>query len=374
MFIPPGPSLINQLNRKRKETLIEWFPAKQSYYVNKGRAAMTLALLALGVSSNTNVLIPAYLCKTALTPVLSRSNSVSFYPVRQDLTVNTKDFEEAIEKNKPAVLILIHYFGFPDPNLRTLLEISKNKEVHVLEDCAHALFSRWDRKNLGQLGQASIFSLVKSLPLPEGGILFLKKGDKNLEKQIDVTTTGFICEIINLVRMLFYSTEAKIGFSLRPLILSMDRLKLKIYEINESDSDDLDIRAMGPISKRLLRSANPEWIIERRRSNFEYLLEHFDIDSAMAKPIYSELPKGVCPMGFPVIIKKGRDRVARNLYRQGIGIRTIWDILPDEIPLGRFPDSHYVRDHILVLPVHQDINFNQLEIVIERLKRELKRL
>ena len=68
-------------------------------------------------------------------------------------------------------LYIIHPFGWP----QQLTEIDAWRRARALllvEDCALSLFSRLaDGSPIGTKGDASVFSLPKSLPMPDGGAI-----------------------------------------------------------------------------------------------------------------------------------------------------------------------------------------------------------
>ena len=89
--------------------------------------------------------------------------------------------------------------------------------------------------------------------------------------------------------------------------------------------------------------------------------------SSRAVPLLPELPDGVCPLGFPILLEE-RDAMRRALARRGIGVRMFWDELPGELPVQDFPDSAYLRDRILVLPIHQDMEDRHLDCLVDAMR------
>ena len=96
--------------------------------------------------------------------------------------------ENKITRQTRAVLI-IHYFGFPQP-IHKIREICNKKDVLLIEDCAHALFSSHGEEAIGSEGDLAIFSLRKTLPLPEGGGLLINNPE--LEKPPELSPPSFI--------------------------------------------------------------------------------------------------------------------------------------------------------------------------------------
>ncbi|MFQ5559767.1 MAG: hypothetical protein ACE5FU_04165, partial [Nitrospinota bacterium] len=74
------------------------------------------------------------------------------------------------------------------------------------------------------------------------------------------------------------------------------------------------------------------------------------------KLLTGKLTEGVCPIGMPVLIEN-RDRWRDYFYLKGFGLRSFWDLLPDDVQC--FADSVWVSRRVLVLPVHEDLSSKQ---------------
>jgi dTDP-4-amino-4,6-dideoxygalactose transaminase len=117
--------------------------------------------------------------------------------------------------------------------------------------------------------------------------------------------------------------------------------------------------AGSEISRRLLRAASAAHVVGRRRRNFARLLDACR-DLSWAQPIFQDLPDGVCPLGLP-LVAEDRDRWRDALLRHGVNVRTYWEQLPPAVDPARFPDAAWLRDRILVLPVHQGLPSHGVE-------------
>jgi hypothetical protein len=93
--------------------------------------------------------------------------------------------------------------------------------------------------------------------------------------------------------------------------------------------------------------------VGRRRRHFARLLEVCH-NLTWAEPVVHSLPAGACPLGLP-LVAEDRDRWRDSLLRHGVNVRTYWEQLPSAVDTDRFPDAAWLRDRILVLPVHQGL-------------------
>lgn len=364
MFIPASPVLhLSNLIRNSTNEFEQWLPEGYKVFLSSGRSAIYQVLKAFGIPQGSTALLPSYLCASVIDPFLTYGCYIEFYRISTTLAMDIYEIEKQLVRRDVKVLLAIHYFGFPVQGFSDILELCKKYSVKVIEDCAHALFSKTNGLFLGSQGDAGVFSLRKTLPAPEGGILVLRSGQKQF---VDLDSQRWLCrDGIKLLRELFYSFEHKIGFSLRTYLLSFDCLRNKAYETDSLATGTFD-KYIGRFSQLLMRSFDVEAIYTKRRQNFNYLLSKLPALQKIGMPLFIELPKGVCPNSFPILVEK-RDEIRRKLYRKGIALRTFWDVLPNLLPLEQFPESKFLRDSILILPVHQDISKKELDIALRAL-------
>jgi len=361
MFIPASPVLhLSNLINNGTSKFERWLPEGRKVFLSNGRSAIYQALKAFEIPQGSTALLPSYLCASVTVPFVAYGCRIEFYRISKELSPDIYEIEKRLARGDVKVFLIIHYFGFPSHSLCEILGFCQKYSVKVIEDCAHALFSKMNGVVLGSFGDAGIFSLRKTLPVPEGGVLVLNDGQT---QAVDLNVQGWLYrDGIKLLRELFYSLEYRIGFSLRTYLLSFDNFRSKAHGIDRLESGDLDKR-IGNLSLPILRSFGVEAILTKRRQNYLYLLSELNLLRKIGTPLFSELSDGVCPNSFPILIKR-RDEIRRKLYRDGISLRAIWDILPKQLPQDTFHEARFLRDNILALPVHQDVSEKELDIVL----------
>jgi len=136
--------------------------------VNSGTAALHLALLALGVGENAEVIMPSYVC----TALLHAVKYVRAKPVVADIDPHTYNITaESIKKvitPKTQAVIVPHMFGLP-ADIKTIVSLG----IPVVEDCAHSVGASIDGRYVGSFGAVSILSFyaTKMLGAGEGGMV-----------------------------------------------------------------------------------------------------------------------------------------------------------------------------------------------------------
>ena len=154
---------------------------KNSAAVSNGTAAIFCALKAMGVSNESEVIIPAYVCSAVLyavkmagaVPVLADSGEQDIFHI------DAGSVKKVLTKRTEAV-IFPHMFGSAN-DLKDIISFG----VPVIEDCAMALGAEYESFKAGNLGSAaSVFSFyaTKVITTGEGGMVL--SGDSGLIEKI----------------------------------------------------------------------------------------------------------------------------------------------------------------------------------------------
>lgn len=111
-------------------------------------------------------------CFVALYPIVQNGHSIVFVDI--DETTLNMDVDKLLVSNHIDVVQVIHLAGNPMPMDRVQKWAKKNNVV-VVEDCAQALGAIYDNKPVGTFGDYAVYSAVKNLYTPMGGILISKE-------------------------------------------------------------------------------------------------------------------------------------------------------------------------------------------------------
>jgi perosamine synthetase len=151
--------------------------------VSNGTTALHLALLALNVGPEDEVIIPNF-------GYVAFANAVRYVgatPVLVDIEpigwgIDPIEMEKSITKKTKAV-ILVHNYGLQG-EISSILRICKEKQIRVIEDAAEALGASFEGRFLGGFGDISTFSFYgnKILTSGEGGAILTD--DSNLIERI----------------------------------------------------------------------------------------------------------------------------------------------------------------------------------------------
>jgi dTDP-4-amino-4,6-dideoxygalactose transaminase len=353
MYLAPDPPLTpaDLLGLARNGRELAEVP--DALFFGTGRAALLAGLTGLGVGPGHEVLLPAYLCESVVTPVETVGAQPVYFPIGRRFEVDLAALESAITPRTRAV-VLIHYLGFPGP-VEEVRALCQRRGLVLIEDCAHALFSRAGDRPLGTFGDLAIFSPWKSLPLPDGGLL--RVNDAHLWPQVPKQQPPARRTLTRMAYRSLGTLEQAIGWSPRLALLQRPGLRQSMHE--QVSAGPVESLAGSGVSRRLLRAARSAHVVGRRRKHFARLLDACR-NLPWARPVFDKLPDGVCPLGLPLVAEH-RDRWRDTLLRRGVNVRTYWEQLPPGVDPDRFPDAAWLRDRILVLPVHQGLPSDGVE-------------
>lgn len=165
---------INDAGRECLQFEEEWkqrFGCRHALFMTSGFAALTSALVGLGVGPGDEVIVPAY---TYIATALAVT-AVGAIPVIADtdetLTLCADSAAQKITAHTKAILP-VHIQGFPC-DMDALTSLAKAHGIAVLEDACQADGGTYHGKPLGTIGDAGAYSFnyFKVLSCGEGGLL-----------------------------------------------------------------------------------------------------------------------------------------------------------------------------------------------------------
>lgn len=159
-----------------EDEVSEYLNIRHAISCASGTDALHLALRALGIGQNDEVICPSYtFAATAeairyvnATPVFADIDPVT-------LNIDTAHVESLITERTKAI-IAVHLFGLP-ADIEKIKAIIKNKNIFLVEDCAQSFGASYKDKKAGTLGDISCFSFFPSKNLGcygDGGMICTK--------------------------------------------------------------------------------------------------------------------------------------------------------------------------------------------------------
>jgi dTDP-4-amino-4,6-dideoxygalactose transaminase len=172
----------NDPNFKRKVVQFEdefaaYSNAKYCVAVSSGTGALLCCLAALGIGPGDEVIVPGYTFIASISSIiLSRAIPV-LAEVDESLTIDPEDIKKKITKKTKAIMP-VHMLGNPC-DMDKIMEIAKEHNLYVIEDCCQAAGGSYKGKKLGTLGDIGAFSLniFKTITAGDGGMVITNDYD-----------------------------------------------------------------------------------------------------------------------------------------------------------------------------------------------------
>jgi len=234
----------------------------------------------------------------------------AFYGLDARLRIDVEHFEEQLRRFSPRVVVLIHYFGYVDPAYLQVVDLAREHGALVLEDEAHAMLSDLIGGACGRLGDASLFSLHKMLPVDDGGALVVNQRGRELCDGIEAEA----------------SIPALNDFDLYTLAMRRRKNAQRLEQLLTPMVDRIEV----------LRPLGPEEV----------------------------------PQTLPVLVHgTSRDQLYEEMNAAGFGVVSLYHTLVKAVRPDEFPRVHELSSRIMNLPVHEEANEAELERMVEALDR-----
>ena len=316
---------------------------------------MFLAYFNWGFEAGDEVIVPAQTHVATAHAV----ELVGAKPVFVDAEIKTGNIDvDKIEENitdKTKAIAVVHYLGLP-VNMERVMEIARQHNLFVLEDCALALGSYYKDIHAGLWGDAGCYSFypVKHITTAEGGMLITKHE-----------------ELVGQIRhKKAFGVDRHQGERKIPGVYDVTDLGLN-YRMNEIQAA-LGIEQMKKIDG---------WL-ERRRRNAEILREGI---SELTGVHQFEFSGGdyVSSAYCHSVVLEDRDRVAKYLNEHGVGTSIYYPRAVPHFSYYRekygytndsFPVAAAISGQLIALPVGPHLDENDMRYVVSMLKAALETL
>jgi len=339
------------------------------------RNAIFHGLRALGIRPGQKILVPAYLCKAAIEPMEYFGAEVEFYAIRRNCVPDWPDLEMKIRGNVRAILA-VHYFGFPC-DIEKFCALRDQYNLFLIEDCAHVLDGAPNQHRFGEFGDFSVFSPRKYLPIFDGGRLRLNRPAPGFQVRFQFEGPLFtLREAKDLFERRKPPTaslavppplepQSEKARSERELALDQRRPEKPLYVFPNSTLflPWMADFPMSRLSKRLLPHFPILNIASKRRANYHYLLEKVSRLEGV-QPLLERLAPGVVPWVLPLTIGE-RPGAHTALRALGIPAVTWCGVRDSRISAREFPDADFLYEHLIFLPIHQDLETAHLDLIAD---------
>ena len=348
--------------------------AKYGIALANGTVAIEVALKAIEIKPGDEVIVPAYTWEGTVGPVLLLNAVPVFVDVDPDTyCLDARLMEKAITPKTRAILPVHLAMNFAD--LDGILGIARERNIAVIEDCAHAHGGQWRGKGAGASGDLGCFSFQSSkiITAGEGGAVitsnlefyeraqsYVNCGRASVSDQFRHRLIGFNYRITEFQAAILEAQLARLPKQAEARHANMDHFEKRL-----SGTPGL---ALLKRDKRVTRVAAYQYVFKYLPENFGGIpraaflgaleMEGIPCDGLFYEPVYRSALFPVDPADFPAL-SWGRSEPLnlKTLYHCPVSERAayqeaVW--LPHHLFLGSRKDVDDIAD--AVLKVCENVN------------------
>lgn len=156
---------------KEFETSFSKYVGTNAISSSSGTSALHLALIAIGISKNDEVILPSYTCIAVALPVLYQQAKPILVDINDDCNIAVEAIKGKVS-NETKAIIVPHMFGHP-ADMNEIKELCEERDIYLIEDCAQSIGALYHGKKVGTIGDISIFSFyaTKMMTTIQGGVV-----------------------------------------------------------------------------------------------------------------------------------------------------------------------------------------------------------
>lgn len=353
-----GPKL-----KEFEQAICDYTGSKYAVAVNSGTSALHLAVRALNIERDAEVILPSFGFAALLNVVLQEGLRPRFVDLDPNTFNVTPEIVAAAISPRTRLILAVHTFGIPvdvhsirNMAARATRAGRSRHTIHVIEDACEALGAELHGRKAGTIAEAGLFAFYpnKQITTGEGGLLVTSnkriaaaaerlrnQGRDSARKKNQQVEAGFSYRLSDI--------NCALGISQLARIESIVARRQKLAEAYD--------RALVPI-KEIVRPplSNPlgriSWFVYTVRLRPEFTAKH-------------------------------RDEVCATMFKKGIGAGKYFAPLHRQPVLRnnasrryRLPNTEAVADRVIALPFFNELTDHEIQYVagaLEESVRELRR-
>jgi perosamine synthetase len=329
------------------ETLIaDYVDTNFCVVFNSGTSALHAQLLAHGVGSGDEVIVPSFtFIATANAPLFVGARPVFADIEEETFGLDPEDVKERITP-KTTALIPVHYGGCPC-NIRELRELAEDHNLLLLEDVAEAFGARVHTKKAGSFGDSSMFSFCQNKVITTGDGGAAVTDVKDIYEKLKLIRSHGRLESQDYFASSAYMDYVQVGYNFR---MSNITAALGCSQVKKVDQ-----------------------IICMRRKNAEYLSEHMEKIEEITPP---HPPQGYFHVYQMYTIEcSQRDELMKYLEEKGIMTKVYFppvhlthfyrDVLQYKVDL---PVTEDVSQRVVSLPIYPHLQKEEMDLLITEIR------
>ena len=342
-YLSLGPKL-----KEFEQKMAAYAGTKYAVACNSGTSGLHMIVAALGIKDGDEVITTPF-------SFISSSNCMLFErakPVFVDIdektyNIDTAQIEAKITERTKAILP-VHIFGQP-VNMHNIRRIALKHGLYIIEDACEAIGAEWNGEKTGTMSDAGVFAFYpnKQMTTGEGGIVVtnnenLAKLCYSLRNQGRGIDTQWLYHIRLGYNYRMSDISAALGIAQLERIDEIIATRQRVADFYMEKLKDIE----GVILPTIDKSVKMSWFV------FVIRFEPW-IDRNLAMELLLERGIGCRPYFTAIHLQP--------FYREMFGYKE-----------GDFPATEHVASGTLAIPFFNNITEEQVEIVVDEIKRVIR--
>lgn len=352
-LLTDGPKL-----RQFEESFAKFTGARYAIGVSNATSALHLSLKAIGIGKGDEVIVPDMtFVATANAVVLSGAIPIFADIEKKTMNISVDSIKKKISP-KTKIILPVHFAG-KSCDISKIKKISKENNLKIIEDCAHAIGTQYNKKHVGNFGSAGCFSFypTKNITTIEGGMVITNS--KSIAKYVMTARNHGLTK-----------TLAQRYSNGNPWEYNIDESGYN-YRLDEIRS------ALGLSQLKRIKKIN-----ELRKKKFEYYNERLKGITHIITPTPSsnnDHSHHLYILRVENKNKKSRDELFKKLLKYGIRTSVHYKPLHMFTAFSNFKNntndlknSKQMYDEIISLPLYPNMSKKYQDYVVDSIIRIMK--
>lgn len=337
-----------------EQMFVDMFHVDYAVSVSNCTDALHLACLACGIGAGDEVLCPSLTFAASANCIRYVGATPVFCDIvgPDHINIDPKDIERKITPKTKGVVV-VHMAGFP-AKMDEIMAIARKHNLKVIEDACHGPLSEYKGKKLGTIGDCAAFSFFsnKNISTGEGG-MFITNNQKMAEKARLLRSHGMTT--MSYQRASGHATAydiVELGYNFR---LDDIRASIAIEQLRKLPAD---LEKRIEVRKRYVDSLSKiKGIVVPFADNTEFTSNY------------------IMPVVLLDSTREKRDHIRECMHAAGIQTSVHYPAIHHFSVYKEagfhLPQTEYVTDNEITLPMYAALTNEQIDFIIVTLKQAL---
>lgn len=317
-----------------EEEFANYLGVKHCAGLNSGLDALILAVRALGIGADDEVIVPANTYIATVLGVTENGATPVFVEPDEFYNLDTDKIEGAITSKTKAIMV-VHLYG-QAAYMDKIAAVAKDHGLYLIEDCAQSHGAHFGGRVTGTFGDIGCFSFYPTKNLGAFG-----------DSGAVVTDNDELAEKLRMLRN--YGSRVKYHNEIAGVNSRLDELQAALLRVKLSHLSELTEERKVIADKYLRGIDNPLLVLPKIREGAEHVYHQF------------------------VVMTEKRDEFKQYLHDNGIETVIHYPVPPHLAECyqylgckrGDLPVAEQYADKVLSLPMFNGMSEEEIQYVIE---------